>query len=126
MAFMSQERKKELSPWIKQVLAKYDLKASITVNNHSTLVVSILEWPIDFFSQDSYKHSDKYDGTHMNVNVFWISDNFAWIARDALMELYAAMQVGNYDHSDSQSDYFCVWWHSDIQIGKWDKPYVLI
>lgn len=48
MAYVSQEDKKELTPAIKAVLKKYNVKATIAVRNHSTLVVNIKEGYIDF------------------------------------------------------------------------------
>jgi hypothetical protein len=34
------------------------------------------------------------------------------------------MNDGNWDKSDIQSDYFNVGWYVDVNIGKWNKPYV--
>jgi len=42
-----------------------------------------------------------------------------------LTELKDAMNVGNYDRSDMQSDYFDVGFYIDINVGNWDKPYIL-
>ena len=35
------------------------------------------------------------------------------------------MMEGNFDNSDPQSDYFSVGWYTDINVGKWNKPYVM-
>ena len=51
MAYVSQEMKKELAPAIKAVLKKYNVKASISVYNHSTICVNIKSGPIDFISE---------------------------------------------------------------------------
>ena len=50
MAYVSQEDKKNLAPAIKAVLKKYNVKASIAVRHHSTLVVNIKSSPIDIIS----------------------------------------------------------------------------
>jgi hypothetical protein len=34
------------------------------------------------------------------------------------------MNAGNHNNSDVQSDYFDVGWYIDVNIGKWNKPYV--
>ena len=36
------------------------------------------------------------------------------------------MDVGNYDNSDVQTDYFDTGWYIDINIGSWDKPYTVV
>ena len=41
MAYVSKQDKAELAPGIKAVLKKYSMKGSISVRNHSTLVVKI-------------------------------------------------------------------------------------
>ena len=114
MAYMSQDRKKELSGGIKAVLKKYNVKGSIGVRHNSTLVVNIKSSPIDFDIKN-----------YQQVNQYYIDSNYVGIAKDFLNELYSSMMVGNYDKSDIQSDYFCVGWYTSINIGLWDKPYIL-
>jgi hypothetical protein len=116
MAYISQDRKKELTPAIKAVLKKYDVKASISVDNHSTLVVTIASSGIDFL-----KGTDR---DHISVNTYWIEDHFTGRTKDCLLELKAAMMTGNHDNSDIMTDYFDVGWYIDIKIGKWNKPYI--
>jgi len=41
MAYVSQADKKRLAPGIKAVLKKYDMKGTIAVRNHRTLVVKL-------------------------------------------------------------------------------------
>jgi hypothetical protein len=115
MAYMSQDRKKELTPAIKAVLKKYNLKGSISVDNYSSLIVTISSGDIDFL-KDSGRG-------HISVNTYWIADHFTGRAKDCLLELKAAMMTGNHDNSDIMTDYFDVGWYIDIKIGKWDKPY---
>jgi len=35
------------------------------------------------------------------------------------------MNIGNFDKSDVQTDYFHVGWYMSVNLGKWDKPYIL-
>ena len=51
MAYMSQSLKKELAPAIKAVLKKYNVKGTIAVRHHSTLVVNIKEGALDFIGE---------------------------------------------------------------------------
>jgi hypothetical protein len=121
MAYVSQEMKKELAPGIKAVLKKYNIKVSIGVRHHSTLVVNIQSGAIDF--SGNYTHGDNY----IQVNEYWIDDHYAknTTARDFLNELVAAMKGPNYfNDDDAMTDYFCRSHYTDINVGKWNKPYV--
>ena len=125
---MSQEKKSQIAPVVKEILKKYGLKWTLSVENYSTLVLKISAWSINFkeYLTDRSSNSVYQNWYHINVNVYWIDEWFEWIAKDALMELYDAMMVWNHDNSDAQVDYFDVGWYVDIKIGKWDKDYVLI
>ncbi|URC15324.1 hypothetical protein GD1_200 [Paraglaciecola Antarctic GD virus 1] len=115
MAYMSQESKKEMAPAIKAVLKKYKMKGSIGVRHYSTLVVNISAGPIDFGK------------IHRSVNEHYIEKHYAHIpvAQAFLTELNDACQVGNYNNSDIMTDYFDVGHYVNINIGKWDKEYIL-
>jgi len=120
MAYVSQEMKKELAPGIKAVLKKYNMKGSIGVRHHSTLVVNIQSGAIDF--SGNYTHGDNY----IQVNEYWIDEHYTGVARDFLNELLAAMKGPKYFcEDDSMTDYFHRSHYTDINIGKWDKPYML-
>ena len=134
MAYMSQENKKSLTPKIKNILAKYGVKGSIGVDNHSTLVVNIKSGPIDFISNYNETVGARAGGfrlgsaavDYLDVNKYWYHEHFTGAALDFLNELVPAMMIGNHDNSNSQTDYFDVGWYIDINIGKWNKPYELV
>lgn len=113
MAYMSQEKKKKLAPKIKSILKKYGMKGSIAVSNHSTLVVNIKSGKIDF------------GGTEININPYHYKRHYEGVALDFLSELLPAMNEGNHDNSDIMTDYFDVGWYVDVNIGRWNNPYVL-
>ena len=120
MAYVSQAMKKELAPGIKAVLKKYKMKASISVNNHSTLAVNIKEGAIDF--SDNFTHGDGY----IQVNEYWIDDHWAGVKRDFFNELLAAMKGPKYfNDDDAMTDYFSRSHYTDVNVGKWNKPYTL-
>ncbi len=134
MAYMSQERKAQLAPAIKAVLKKYELKGTIAVRHHSTLVVNIKSGKIDFIgnSNEVCARHPRYNDReftpskgHIDVNPYWYTEHFDGRALDCLKELLPAMNVGNHDRSDIQTDYFDVGWYVDVNIGSWDKPYIL-
>ena len=139
MAYMSQERKQSLTPAIKAVLKKYGVKASIAVRHHSTLVVNIKSGPIDFIENFIATDSNVMHGRKMaqdqidyirknqslDVNPYWYKEHFSGKAKSFLSELLPAMNTGNHDNSDIQTDYFDVGWYVDVNIGKWNKPYTV-
>lgn len=130
MAYMNQERKKQLAPGIKTVLKKYGMKGSIAVRHHSTLVVNIKSGRLDIIGNycqkaDSATIIELSKSECMSVNVYWIDEHYTGEVRDFLNELHTAMMDGNWDKSDIMSDYFNVGWYTDINIGQWNKPYVL-
>jgi hypothetical protein len=105
MAYVSKQDKLELAPAIKAVLNKYDMKGSISVRNHSTLVVKIKQGAIDF--ADHFTHGEGY----IQVNEYWIDQHYAGI---------------HYNNDDAMVDYFDRSHYTDINIGAWNKPYAFV
>ena len=118
MAYVSQEMKKELSVGIKRVLKKYGMKANIGVKNHMSLYVDVMSGPINF----DFSHGEGYS----QVNTYWIDDHYKGIAKQFLNELLTEMKGKNYYNNDNAMiDYFDRSHYTDINIGKWNKPYKL-
>lgn len=126
MAYMSQERKKELAPNIKKVLEKYGVKGSISVHHHSTLCVRLKEGKLDFIGNYRKKSDDTVTNGHIQVNQYWAHDHFSGECKEFLEELIAAMNIGNHNRSDSMVDHFDIGWYIDIDVGAYDKPYKVI
>jgi len=132
MAYVSPELKAKLAPTIKAILKKYNVKGSIAVRNHSTLVLNVKSAPIDFIAdfnetaKQRYASGDRREAIgHIQVNEYHYKQHFSGKAKQFLTEVITAMNDGNFDHSDSQSDYFCVGWYVNVNIGKWDKNFVV-
>jgi hypothetical protein len=130
MAYFNQERKKAMAPKIKEILKKYGLKGSLAVRHHSTVVLNIRSGEIDFISNFNecgrVKARDSYQAKgNIDVNVYWYKEHFAGRALMCLEELIPVLNQGNHNRSDIQSDYFDVGWYVDVNIGTWDKPYIL-
>ncbi len=134
MAYFNQERKAEKSPAIKAILKKYNVKGSLAVRNHMTFVLNIKSGSIDFINNfnnvvsntnrfladpTSFRNAEK----SIDVNPYWYQDQFDGVALAFLKEIFTAMNVGNHNNSDIQSDYFDVGWYVDVNVGSWDKPY---
>ena len=120
MAFISQQDKKDLAPSIKAVLKTYGMKGTISINHHSSLVVTVQSGILDFSRY--FTHGDGY----IQVNTYHIDTWYdGYSIRSFLKDLVKAMK-GNkwYDKSDAMVDYFDTAYYIDINIGKWNKPYV--
>ena len=126
MAYMSQEKKAKIAPAVKAILKKYKVKGSLSVRNHSSLVLTIKEGSVDFYgdygtTSEARKDAEKFG---IQVNPYWYQDHFVGKSKKFLAEIIPAMNSGNHNNSDIQSDYFDVGWYIDVNIGKWNKPYI--
>ena len=128
MAYVSQELKSKLAPTIKAICKKYGVKASLAVNNHSTLVLNVKSGKVDFVGDYGSTPESRADAEKfgIQVNPYWYKEHFSGQALKFLSEVIPAMNNGNHDNSDIQTDYFDVGWYIDINIGKWNKPYALV
>lgn len=139
MAYFNQERKNERAPVIKAILKKYNVKGSLAVRNHSTFILNIKSGSIDFIENFIKTDADKpyakkmssdqianiRNNQSLNVNPYWYQEHFSGKAKNFLKEILAAMNGGNHDNSDIQTDYFDVGWYVEVNIGAWNKPYIL-
>ena len=138
MAYVSQEMKAELAPAIKSILKKYGVKGSLAVHNHSTLVLNVKSSKIDFIKNyvetTEPVRSGRYDFNLteesfrgcMQVNTYHVDSQFSGKAKKFLSEIITAMKGPKFfDHSDAMTDYFHCSHYIDINLGKWNKPYVL-
>ncbi len=127
MAYVSQDLKSKLTPKIKAICKKYGVKASIAVRHHSTLVLNVKSGKIDFISDYGDTTESRNDAKKfgIQVNPYHYQSHFNGKAKKFLSEVIPALNNGNHDNSDSQSDYFDVGWYIDVNIGKWDKPYIV-
>ena len=130
MAYMSQEKKKALAPAIKNVLKKYHMNGTIAVRNHSTLVVNLKSGELNIIENHNKVAASSgvqkpYLATnYIQVNPYHTDRNYSGKVAKFFSELIHAMNNGNHDNSDSQTDYFDVGWYIDINVGQWDQAYV--
>ena len=113
MAYMNQETKAAKAPKIKDILKKYGVKGSLAVGNHSTLVLNIRSGSLDF------------GDTYCQVNVYHTDSHYQGRVKKFFREVLNVMNEGNYDRSDIQTDYFDCGFYVSINVGRWNKPYVL-
>ena len=139
MAYFNQERKQERAPAIKAIMKKYGVKGSLAVRNHSTFVLNIKSGSIDFIenfieTDNKVLHGRKMSQEQieyirknkcLDVNTYWYQEHYSGKAKSFLKEVLHAMNGGNHDNSDIQTDYFDVGWYVDVNIGSWKKPYTV-
>jgi hypothetical protein len=135
MAYMSQERKATIAADLKKVFPK-GWKYSLAVRNHSTIILTLREAPMDLLgnmleTQKNLPHYEKDKGMegqvakgHVYVNEKHVDRSFSGKALEIMQAAADAMMKGNHDNSDIQTDYFDVGWYVDIQLGKWDAPFI--
>jgi hypothetical protein len=124
MAYMNQEKKKVIASKLKPVLKKYGVKGTLSVRNHSSIVLNVKAGKIDFFEDYGDREDAKKFG--IQVNPYWFHDHFEGKSKQFLTEAFDALKsAGYYDNTDASIDYFDTAYYYDINIGNWKKPYVL-
>lgn len=135
MAYVSQEMKAKIAPAVKALLKKHGLKGSLSVRNHSTLVLTVNSGRIDFIKNynDTCSVQPRYNQQvfnpardHISVNPYWCHEHFSGAARDFVVAAVAALKGPDYfDHSDIQTDYFHCSHYVSVDIGRWNRPYTV-
>ncbi len=75
-------------------------------------------------SADTIAHIRKNQS--LDVNTYWAHEHYSGKAKQFLTEMIAAMKGPDFfDETDAQVDYFHCSHYIDINIGKWDKPYIV-
>jgi len=134
MAYINQERKAQIAAKVKPILKRYGIKGTLAVRNHMTLVLNIHNGVIDFISnsnetcaRDPYQVAQGVQPSrdYVDVNPYHYDKHFDGAAKQFLQEVMGALNDGNHDRSDIQTDHFDVGWYVDVNIGRWNKPYKL-
>ena len=133
---MNQERKQKIAQTLKPILAKYKVKGSLSVRNHMSIVLTLKSGAIDFIGNsnrvcgnDFYQVQRGFKPTtsgYDQVNPYWFQDHYDGDAKAFLTEAFKALKSADwYDESDAMIDYFNIAYYVDINIGKWDTPYIV-
>jgi hypothetical protein len=136
MAYVNQEMKSKIAAAVKPILAKYGVKGSLSVRHHMAIVLTLKSGKIDFIGNSNRvcgnSHYQLSRGFTPNtsgydtVNKYWYQDHYDGLAQAFIAEAIIALQsAGWYDRSDAMTDYFDTAYYIDINIGRWDKPYVV-
>ena len=128
MAYYNQSRKKEVAPKVKALLKKYGLKGTLSVDHHTTVVLTISSGDLDFIGNFNetvrVPRGDLPIINYVSVNPYHYTSHFSGECLTFLAEVMEVLNEGNHDNSDIQSDFFDVGWYVDINLGKWNKPYI--
>ena len=133
MAYMNQEKKAIIAANAKPILKKYGIKASFSVNNHSSIVVNIKSGDLDFIGNYNQAQQNKAYGQtpdvakdYMSVNPYWYHEHFTGKVKEFFDELLVAIKSADwFDKSDAMTDYFHTAYYFDINVGRWDRAYEL-
>ena len=140
MAYMTQERKKEIAVEVKKVAKKYGFtgrEVTVGVDHHSTLVVNIFGGPLDFLGA-AQKFNDELAlrrgnesypvGGYLQVYHGRAEEQMREIGETVIADFYkelveAICSTGYYNNSDAMTDYFDHDFYIDINVGRWDRDY---
>ena len=133
MAYMNQEKKAIIKAALDKALKPRGIKYSLRIDNHMSINCTIKAAPIDFIGNfkattgDRFKLQDGARLDHLQVNLYWIQDHFTGEAAQILNEARQALQAaGYYDNSQAQIDYFDTAYYMHLNIGQYDKPFILL
>jgi hypothetical protein len=120
MAYMNQEKKTKIAAALKKVVPA-GWKYSLSVRHHSTIVMTISSAPFDLIG----KLYDT-DRTDISVNPYWAHEHLKDCAeKQVILKALECLNLDNFDNSDPMTDYFHVGHYVDLNIGKWNKPFVV-
>ena len=133
MAHVSKEKKQKIAAALKTVMPK-GWKWSLAVNNSSTIVLTIASAPVDLMAEAMRVHNNNSYGAGCDGKMTQPETHIQANCRpemyfDESLELFRkirdALNIDNYDNSDSQTDYFDVGHYVRLNLGSWNKPFIV-
>lgn len=125
MAFMNQEKKAKIAAELKKVIPA-DWKWSLGVVHHSTIRLVVSAAPVDLIREHLPSPYLKPTDTYLQLNEYHLEHAYAGELLETFKKIKEALNLGNWDKSDVQTDYFDVGHYVDLHIGRWDKPFRFI
>lgn len=133
MAYVDQAKKAIIAAELKKVIPA-GWKHSLSVSNHSTIVLTISAAPVDLLaevrrvgSREAARIGRDYHADFQNVqlNTYWLEH-----ALDESLAVFtaikAALNTGNHNRSDPYTDYYDVGHYVEINIGRWNKQFIYL
>ena len=118
MAYISNEEIKVIRAELKTLLSvKEGWKVSIIRENHSVVNVTILEAP--------YELRNDVEKSYEQTNPYYLKERKNEKSREILQKISDIVNKTNFDDSDLQSDYHHVGFYFHLNLGRWDKPFLV-
>ena len=124
MAYITKEEVKVIRDNLKKAFP--EIKFSVKMRNHSTVLVTIKESPYNFeLNGKEYRDVNQYhfdtdmDGHDWDKNIVK-----AHTHRPLLRKIFAIISKEHWDKSDIYTDYFNCSFYYYLSIGEYTKPYV--
>ncbi len=133
MAYISQERKAVIAAALKRVVPA-GWKYSLSIDHHSSLNFNLKSAPVDIIGHINEVRANEYEwgqpakpitDKYTCINHKWMERALKGDLLKTFERIVEALNGGNHDNSDIQSDYFDVGWYVSVNVGKWDKPFVV-
>ena len=128
MAYVSKEKKAGIKAALDKVIPK-GWKWSLAVRDHSVIVLTISKGPRDLtiLPASFYHQTPERQKFDRQVSDVRIGESFPeGDVNETMKKVAAALNMNNYDNSDAQTDYFDVGHYVNINVGRWDKPFVIV
>ena len=139
MAYISQQDKKELMPGIKKVLKTYNMKGTVSIRHHSTLIVTLSEGELDLIRVENdirrerharnnygelYLVDSTFNQSYHHLNKF--VELGEHLVHNFYQNMFKAMKGDKwFDKSDIMTDYHHIAYYCYIDVGRSKlKPYI--
>lgn len=126
MAYITKEETKEIRDNLKKAFP--EIKFSVRMRHHSTVLVTILESHYNFeLNGKGYRDVNAYhfQNTGDRVDQFTKEIIKAHNHKDLLQKILDIISKEHWDKSDIMTDYFNCAFYYYLSIGEWDKPYIM-
>ena len=125
MAYITQTDKARIATALKSVVPA-GWKYSLSIRNHSTLCFKVSSAPADIIAgMAASEYFDPKTATSCGINDYHIRRDVSDPGlADIFVAISDALNGGNHDNSDVQSDYFDVGWYKSMHVGAWDRPFI--
>lgn len=133
MAYVDQSKKRLIKEAINKCIPA-GWKFTLRVVNHSTIKMTIRSAPTDLLAEMNKVRDGLFRGernfiipytTYGTINTHY-PEQFFGESLAAIRAIILALNTGNYNRSDVNTDYFDVGHHIDISVGEDGKPFEVI
>ena len=115
MAYITQEKKKEINLTLRPLLKKWGIKGTLSIKDNMCLMLTIKDSNLDFAAECG--------NTYFDININAVNKYFEGSAREALKEILPVLNDGNYDASQLDLDYHDVGWYVAIKVANSNKAH---